>query len=154
VKPGKTTLAKALQRRLDEPYLHLGSDQFLHPHAPEGLVAVSDCSAQAEGWLHGMYAGNHVIADLVIHDERIWRAAVDVFHPLPASSTVRWTWRNSANRRARNGEHRACFMKGCTGDLRVETALSSPDEGVERIQANPPTAFRRLHQERAVKCDL
>jgi chloramphenicol 3-O phosphotransferase len=187
---GKTTLAKALQRRLDEPYLHLGNDQFLHPHSPEGLVAFGDSSAQAEGWLgvfeadrlvdlkvgpvglrwlHGMYlaiaawssAGNHVIADLVIHDERIWRAAVDAFYPLPAWLISVYCPLDVAEQREQTRTERRApggarvFYDGVYGqtvyDLRVDTALSSPEECVERIidhfQAHPPTAFRRLHQE-------
>ena len=39
---GKTTVAKALQRIMDEPYLHTGNDQFLSPHRPDNMLVYSD----------------------------------------------------------------------------------------------------------------
>ncbi len=183
-----------LQRRLDEPYLHLGNDQFLHPNSPDGLVVYRGDDTgptQADGWLavfrehrfvdlqvgsvglrwlRGMYVamaawsetGNHLIADVVMHDERIWQAAVESFHLLPAwLISVYCPLEVAEQREQERTERRALggarvFYEGVYRhdryDLRVDTAVSSPEECAERIKdyiqtGSPPTAFRQLHRQ-------
>jgi chloramphenicol 3-O phosphotransferase len=50
---GKTTIAKELQRIMDEPYLHMGNDQFFAHHRPDSLLTISDGSEHSavDGWL-------------------------------------------------------------------------------------------------------
>jgi chloramphenicol 3-O phosphotransferase len=190
---GKTTLAKVLQRILDEPYLHLGNDQFLHPNAPEKLVVYAgngtvstpvagwlavfqedrlvDLQVGSVGlrWLRGMYhamaawseVGNHLIADVVIHEESILQAAVEALYALPAwlisvycpLEVAEQREQARAERRAPGGAR--VFFEGVyrqdVYDLRVDTTLSSPEECAGRIReyvqsGQPPTAFRQLHR--------
>lgn len=49
---GKSTIARALQEMLDEPYLHTGIDHFLE-HYPSRMIAHSDGidPRSADGWL-------------------------------------------------------------------------------------------------------
>lgn len=189
---GKTTLAKALQRSLDEPYLHLGNDQFLHPHSPDGLIVYrSDGTGptQAEGWLavfeedrfvdlrvgpvglrwlRGMYfvmaawseAGNHLVADVVLHEAPIVQAAAEALHSLPAwlisvycsLEVAEQREQDRAERRALGGAR--LFYEGVYSqdvvDLTVNTAVKSPEECAAQIKAHiadhPPAALRQLHQ--------
>src|SRR4051812_18538858 len=49
---GKSTLAKALQEVLDEPYLHSGLDHFLHSMPPSTFrYADNPADTAADGWL-------------------------------------------------------------------------------------------------------
>lgn len=99
---GKSTIARALQEMMEEPYLHSGIDHFLR-NFPQRLVMAG------EGWqvtfaedrfmgieilplgyhlLAGMYramvaiaeAGIDVIVDDVIYDERVLETAVSILH--------------------------------------------------------------------------
>lgn len=110
---GKSTLARALQDVLDEPYLHTGIDHFLERY-PSRLIVYSDgvTPPSAEGWLAvfrdnalaemrlgpaglrfitGMYqsiaalsaAGVNCIVDDVIYDPRVLQAALSAFKNVP-----------------------------------------------------------------------
>lgn len=190
---GKTTLAKALQRSLDEPYLHLGNDQFLHPNRPNSLLVYSNGTepSQSEGWvavfregrfvdlrvgtigsqwLKGMFramaawskAGNHLIADVVLHNQRILQAAVEALHPLPVwFISVYCPLEVAEKREQERGERRApggarLFYEGVyrqgVFDLLVDTAVNNPEDCARQImhhmkEGPSPSAFRQLHQQ-------
>jgi chloramphenicol 3-O phosphotransferase len=171
----------------------LGNDQFLHPNAPDHLVAYTHGETDptpVEGWLavfrdgqfvdlqvgplgvrwlRGMFfamagwsqAGNHLIADVVLHDDRIWQAAAEAFHPLPAwlisvycpLAVAEQREHERAERRAPGGARvfYEAVYKQDVYDLRVDTALSGPDVCAAQIRhylqaGHPPTAFRQLRQ--------
>ncbi|HRQ39673.1 MAG TPA: hypothetical protein PLD25_17330 [Chloroflexota bacterium] len=109
---GKSTIAQALQRVMDEPYLHTGVDHF-QLALPPGLVNIKgDLAAEPVGWevvygddgLHsvrigpighqlitGLYrmiaalseSGINLIVDDVIWQEWILHTAVTILHPYP-----------------------------------------------------------------------
>lgn len=189
---GKTTLAKVLQKRMQEPYLHLGNDQFLQSNWPENLLMYSDGtdSVPFDGWLAvfrdnqfvdlkvgptglrwltGMYkamaawseTGNHLVADLVLHDERILQAAASVFYQLPVwFISVYCPLEIAEKREQERSERRATggarlFYQGVykqgIADLVVNTAENSPEACAEQIEqymqsGKSPNAFRQLHQ--------
>jgi chloramphenicol 3-O phosphotransferase len=191
---GKTTLAKVLQGSMDEPYLHLGDDQFLQPHAPDNLVAYRHDGTgptQAAGWLavfqegrfvdlqigsvglrwlRGMYfamaawseVGNHLIADVVLHDERALQAASEALYRLPAwfisvycpLEVAEQREQERADRRALGGARLFYerVYRHDVYDLRVDTALNSSEECASYIRhylqtGNLPTALRQLHRQ-------
>lgn len=190
---GKSTLAKELQRSMEEPYLHLGNDQFLHNNAPDNLLSytsVGATSPQIDGWLavfdegkfvdlqvgatglrwlHGMYfamaawsqAGNHLVADVVLQDERALQAAAEAFYLLPAWLVSVYCPLEIAERREQERKERRApggarvFYEGVYRnhiyDLRVDTSLNTSTECVALIKrhmqsGSPPSAFQMLHQ--------
>lgn len=100
---GKSTIAQAFQERAPSPYIHSGIDHFLERLLPDIFVASEGwgirfdddrrlaqlpvLGAKALQILHGMYealaafarAGNDVIVDDVIYDERVLASAVAAF---------------------------------------------------------------------------
>src|SRR5262249_28445573 len=79
---GKSSLAKALQQLLDEPYLHIASDHFLAagmlPVAKleEGRLAWSELQAPFHSGINRSIAGfaaagNNLIVDYYFHAERL-----------------------------------------------------------------------------------
>ena len=110
---GKTTIAKALQAIMPEPYYLFGMD-MLQPGFPPGVFVFSDGSigSSVEGWeiifhdgrldevcvgpgalrfLTGMYravaafasVGNHLIVDDVIYHPDVLRIAINELHDFP-----------------------------------------------------------------------
>ncbi|GAB4211297.1 MAG: chloramphenicol phosphotransferase [Roseiflexaceae bacterium] len=109
---GKSTLAKALQELLPEPYLHIGIDtvifalpkRYLNPPlwnevfrytwppdgSPEGLVI--DAGPIGHRLINGLHlsvaalarAGNHVIVDHVLLETAWVSECAQLFHDLPA----------------------------------------------------------------------
>jgi chloramphenicol 3-O phosphotransferase len=194
---GKTTIAKALQRIMDEPYLHTGNDQFLSPHRPDDMLVYSDGAGitRTEGWLAvfqedrlvdlevgpvalrwltGMYcamaawsqAGNYLIADVVLHERRILKAAADALHRLPVWLISVYCPLEVAEQREQEREERRAlggarfFFDRVYGngvhDLMVDTASSSPEECALQIKqhlqtGNLPKAFRQLHRQYTAK---
>jgi chloramphenicol 3-O phosphotransferase len=190
---GKTTLAKVLQKSMDEPYLHMGNDQFLQPNRPDNMLEYADKTShtQVDGWLvvlqdgrfvelqigaialrwlTGMYramaawseAGNHLIADVVLHDERILHEATAIFHQLPVwFISVYCPLEISEKRERERTEKRALggarlFYEGVYQnrifDLMVDTSKSSSEECAQQIKQymksdNSPNAFLQLHQQ-------
>jgi chloramphenicol 3-O phosphotransferase len=110
---GKTTLAKALQGVMSQPYFHIGFDLFQQTFPP-GFITYSDGMnpPAADGWLAifredtftelhigpaghrletGIYraiagfasAGNDLIVDAVIYTPETLRAVIQAFHTVP-----------------------------------------------------------------------
>ena len=78
---GKTTIAKALQEKLSEPYMyvsidnffHLYSDRFLNPTSREGAMRLARLTPAIVSGLHRSVAalaqaGNNVIVDHLLQD--------------------------------------------------------------------------------------
>ncbi len=110
---GKSTVAKALQEIMDEPYLHSGPDHFQLAHPP-GMITITDRpDTEADGWLalygdnglcevrigplgrrmvEGVYramaalsdTGLNVIVDSVVAEQWSLDLAVEVLHAYPA----------------------------------------------------------------------
>lgn len=110
---GKSTVSKALQEVMDEPYLHSGPDHFQLAHPP-GMITITDNpQIETDGWLavygddglrevrvgplgrrviEGVYramaalsdTGLNVIVDSVLAEQWSLETAVDVLHAYPA----------------------------------------------------------------------
>lgn len=110
---GKSTIAKALQEVMDEPYLHSGPDHFQLAHPP-GMITITDRpDTEVDGWLalygddglrevrvgplgrrviEGVYramaalsdAGLNVIVDSVFAEQWSLETAVSILHDYPA----------------------------------------------------------------------
>jgi chloramphenicol 3-O phosphotransferase len=87
---GKTALAKALQRKLAEPYMHVSIDGFfhlypkrlLHPRNREEAQVVAGLLPAVASGMHGSVAalasaGNNVIVDHVLQEQGWLRECVE-----------------------------------------------------------------------------
>ena len=110
---GKSTIAKALQEVMDEPYLHSGPDHFQLSHPPGMITITDDPNIESDGWLAvygddglrevrigplgqqviaGVYqamaalsdTGLNVIVDSVFAEQWSLEMAASAFHDYPA----------------------------------------------------------------------
>jgi chloramphenicol 3-O phosphotransferase len=157
---GKTSIIKALQTRLDEPYLHAGIDTFFRmlpprylwgPQWQEVLGDPAQPGPVGQSLISGMHhaiaalscAGNPVLADHVLI-ERAWvEECAALFAPLPAYligvscplSVAEWREQQRNDRAP--GQARAHFERVHAHgvyDLTVDTAIADADTCAERIQ--------------------
>jgi len=170
---GKTTIARALQEILDDPYLHLSADHIL-AMLPQSYRNVSNPDNHRAIYkaISGMHhciaalaaAGNNVIVDTVLVNldnlaECVFILAhfrvtfVGVFCPLA-----------ELERRERERDDRAVGMARSQftqvhayqiDDLEVDTSLESAQEIAAKIKAYServlwPQAFRRIRNEKIV----
>ncbi|MCA9973671.1 MAG: hypothetical protein KC425_25835 [Anaerolineales bacterium] len=174
---GKTSIVRALQETLDEPFLDAGIDKFLWmlPRRYLNLPLWNDVLGKAttagetghrlmRGMHHAIAAlsrsGCHVIADHVLV-ERPWLAeCAALFADLPACFVgVRCPLavleqREAARKDRTLGQARAQFPlvhAHAVYDLEVDTAVLSPEACAQQIRhrlaQGPPTAFKRLRDE-------
>ena len=157
---GKSTIARLLQERLDEPFLHMQLDAFIDmlPCVNDDLVL-----RMAPGFHQSIaamvMAGNNVIADHVLVADDAWLQEcvhlltgyvlfVGLYCPLPELE------RREKGREARlQGFARAQFdivHRGKVYDVEFDTSKLKPAECVQRIMAfyadQEPTAFLRMRQ--------
>jgi chloramphenicol 3-O phosphotransferase len=173
---GKTSIVRALQDRLAEPYLEVGLDKFIWMLPRRYLdrplwddVLGLNVTAGATGhWLvAGMHrtiaalsaAGIHVIADHVLVEPAWLLECVRLFSDPPALLVgVRCPLavleeRERARKDRTLGQARAQFEAVHAHnlyDIEVDTAVSTPQECAEQIEAwlargEAPSALRRLH---------
>lgn len=157
---GKSTIAKLLQKRLAEPFLHMQLDAFIDmlPHVDDELVL-----KMAPGFHRSIAAmaraGNNVIADHVLVADGDWLREcvhlltgyvlfVGLHCPLPELE------RREKDRDARRqGFARAQFdivHSGKVYDVEFDTSQLKPAECVQEIVTfysdQEPTAFPQLRQ--------
>lgn len=170
---GKTTLLKALQKELPEPYLDMGIDKFIwmlpsryldhplwddvlgkaHHSGPLGLTLFS-------GMHHAIAAaasrGNNVLADHVFVEKAWVEECANLFARMNAyligvKCPLEVVEQREKDRKDRTlGQAKLQYEvihKYVAYDLEVDTSLLNPEECaeqvIERLQ-NPPIAFRKL----------
>jgi len=157
---GKTSLVKALQQILDEPYLDAGIDRFLwmlpkryldRPLWDEVLGLAVKAGPTGHTLMSGMHraiaalsrAGNHVIADHVLVERQWLQECADLFGDLPAffvgvRCPLEILEQREKSRIDRTlGQARAQFdLVHAHGiyDLEVDTSVSSPEECALQIK--------------------
>ena len=156
---GKTTVLKALQAALAEPFLDAGLDRFLwmlpkryldRPLWDDVLGRATQAGATGHQLVSGMHhaiaalskSGNHVLADHVLV-ERAWlMECIELFSDLPAYFVgVRCALhvleqREQARKDRTLGQARAQFEIMHTHglyDLEVDTSVDSPEECAQKI---------------------
>lgn len=171
---GKSSIVKALQDILEEPYLDVGLDRFIwslprryldRPLWDEVLGLASEAGPVGQRLVSGMHQsiaalareGNHIIADHVLV-ERQWLAeCARLLSDLPALFVgVRCPLdvleqREAARRDRTLGQARAQFhLVHAHGvyDLEVDTSAASAEACAlqikQRLEARAPDAFKRL----------
>ncbi len=170
---GKTSLVRALQTRLAEPYLDLGIDRFVfalpqryldRPLWDDVLGLADRAGATGEALVSGMHhaiaatarAGLNVIADHVLVEAAWVEEAARLFRELPAylvgiRCPLEVLEERERSRKDRTlGQARTQFPvihKYTTYDLEVDTRKCGPEECAEQVIARlaaPPTAFKAL----------
>jgi chloramphenicol 3-O phosphotransferase len=184
---GKTSILQAFQGLEERPFLDVGIDKFIwmlpkrylnlpywkqvfdYTYAPDDPHVISEIHSGPLGdrLISGMHqaiaalagAGNHVIVDHVLLEERWLRECTDLFRCLNAYLVaVRCPLEIVEMRERRRkdrtlGQARAQFNvvhAHAVYDLEVDTSKSSPVECATTIHAfihnsHPPKAFRILH---------
>ncbi len=166
---GKTTIAKALQESLSEPYMHLSGDDFIgmYPQwiwGPKGgkEMYLRFLPAIISG-LHGCVAalassGNHIILDHVLQEKEWLKECVEKWAGLDVlfvgiKCPLEIVEQREQGRRDRNiGTARSqyeCVHSHELYDLEVDTSILTVEECVARItevvKKKPPmTAFDEL----------
>lgn len=170
---GKTTILKALQEALPEPYLNAGIDKFIwmlparYLDRPlwDDVLGKADAAGEAgftlfSGMHHAIAAlsrtGNHVLADHVLVEPRWVEECARLFAGLPAyligvRCPLEVVEQRERDRRDRTlGQARAQFEKAHAHgvyDLEIDTSLLTVEECVTAIIGRigaPPEAFKRL----------
>jgi len=172
---GKTSIVKALQTALDEPYLDAGLDRFLWMLPARYLERplwddVLGMASQAGNIGHQLVAGMHrsilalsrsginVVADHVLVDPRWLDECIDLFEGLPAylvgiHCPLEVLEQREASRKDRTlGQAREQFglvHKHGLYDIEVDTSISKPEECAQQIMQrmkDPPIALRGLRR--------
>ncbi len=173
---GKTSLLKALQARLPEPYLNAGIDTFIwmlperyleRPLWNDVLGLAVAPGAAGRVLFSGMHraiaglarAGNNVVADHVLVEPGWVVECARLFHGLPAyligvyCPLEALEAREQARRDRTLGQAKAQFpLVHAHGvyDLTVNTALHTPHECADltlaRLAEGPPCAFEQIRQ--------
>ena len=173
---GKTSIVKALQNLLEEPYLEMGVDKFVfmlptryldRPLWDDVLGKANRAGETGQRLFSGMHqaiavaarAGNNIIADHVLIDEGWVKDCAKIFADMPAYligiqcplEVIEQRERNRKNRTL--GQARLQFdviHKFTVYDFEVDTSLLTPEQCAmqiaERIKS-APAAFKRLKSE-------
>ncbi len=170
---GKTSLVRALQARLMEPYLDLGIDRFIfalprryldRPLWDDVLGLADRAGARGETLVSGMHhaiaaaarAGLNIIADHVLVEASWVEEAARLFCELPAylvgiQCPLEILEERERSRKDRTlGQARTQFAvihKSAIYDVEVDTSKFGPDACAEQVSARlaaPPNAFKAL----------
>ncbi len=165
---GKTSIAKALQEALKEPYLHVGLDAFFEMVPTRYVVGehpwtVTETVSTMISGFHGaiaalVRAGNNVIVDHVLQEAAWVRECAALLAPVPAILVgVHCPLAELERREAARTDRSIGLAKFQWArvhahqlyDLEVDTSTQNQKECAEKISAylragHVPTAFRRL----------
>ncbi len=170
---GKTSLVRALQARLEQPYLDFGIDRFIfalpkryldRPLWDDVLGLADRAGATGEVLVSGMHhaiaaaarAGLNTIADHVLVEATWVEEAARLFWELPAylvgiQCALEVLEERERSRKDRTlGQARTQFAvihKYTIYDVEVDTAKCGPDECAAQVLARlaaPPAAFKAL----------
>lgn len=170
---GKTSIVRALQNLLEEPYLEAGIDKFIwmlperYLDRPlwDDVLGLADRAGKAGHSLtSGMHraiqalskAGTNVVADHVLVEPEWARDCADLFADLPAYLIGVHCPLDVLEERERSRKNRTLgqaklqfpvIHKYVAYDLEVDTSLLSPEKCASRIRSRlgePPQAFRKM----------
>ena len=171
---GKTSVLRALQNLLDEPYLEAGIDKFIwmlpkryldRPLWDDVLGRASEAGATGEQLVMSMHramralalSGSNVLADHVLVEPEWVKDAASLFHDLPAYLVgIRCPLevleeRERARRDRTLGQARLQYnLVHAHGvyDVEVDTSSHTPEECaqiiLQRLHAGSPRAFSML----------
>jgi chloramphenicol 3-O phosphotransferase len=170
---GKTSIVRALQNLLDEPYLEAGIDKFIwmlperyldRPLWDDVLGLANRAGEAGHALTHGMHcaiealskAGSNVVADHVLVEPAWARNCADLFADLPAYLIGVQCPLEVLEERERSRKNRTLgqaklqfpvIHKYAVYDLEVDTSVLSPEECARRIQSRldePPQAFKKM----------
>jgi chloramphenicol 3-O phosphotransferase len=173
---GKTTILRALQNLLDEPYLEAGIDKFIwmlperylnRPLWDEVLGLADKAGEMGHGLVHGMHqviatlslAGINVLADHVLVEQNWVDECAELFSELPAYLIGVQCPLNVLEERERSRKNRTLgqaklqfpvIHKYSIYDLEVDSSLLTPEECARVITARitePPVAFKQLKRQ-------
>jgi chloramphenicol 3-O phosphotransferase len=172
---GKTSIVRALQNLLEEPYLEAGIDKFIfmmpgryldRPLWDDVLGLADHAGVTGHTLVSGMHhaiaalsrAGVNVIADHVLVEPAWSKECADLFADLPAYLIGVQCPLDVLEQRERSRKNRTLgqaklqidvIHRYSVYDLEVDTSILSPDECARRIQSRlgePPQALRRMRQ--------
>jgi chloramphenicol 3-O phosphotransferase len=173
---GKTSIVRALQDMLKEPYLEAGIDKFIwmlperyqdRPLWDDVLGLADKAGAEGQTLIHGMHlaiaalsnAGNNVIADHVLVEPAWATECIGLFADLPAYLIGVQCPLEILEQRERTRKNRTLgqaklqfpiIHKYVIYDLEVDTSLLSPAECAQAILSRmqtPAEAFKRLKRQ-------
>jgi chloramphenicol 3-O phosphotransferase len=173
---GKTTIIRALQEKLKEPYIEAGIDKFIwmlpkryldRPLWDDVLGQASKAGVTGHTLIHGMHHaivelsnnGINVLADHVLVEPEWVKECVELFADLPAyligiHCPLEVLEQRERTRKDRTlGQAKKQFSiihKHVQYDLVIDTSLMNPEECalsiLSRLQS-PPDAFRHLKRQ-------
>ena len=159
---GKSTLAKGLQKILDEPFLHLQLDAFIK------MLPRTDDWEMFRQMVRGMNRsiaamteeGNNLIVDHVLIDNEWLKQCLDILCEnyvlfvgvdCPLDELERREKKRDARRQGFARQQFENIHKGRIYDVLVNTFEVKPDECVEKVfdfyRNESPTAFERMRNE-------
>jgi chloramphenicol 3-O phosphotransferase len=171
---GKTSILKAVQERMEEPYLDAGIDRFIwmmpkryldRPLWDDVLGLADRAGGAGHRLFHGMHraiaelsrASCNVVADHVLVEKAWVKECACLFAGLPAylvglHCPLEVLEQRERDRKDRTlGQARVQFHvihRYTSYDLELDTTILSPQECAvricERIEAGPPRAFQEL----------
>jgi chloramphenicol 3-O phosphotransferase len=170
---GKTSILRALQDLLDEPYLEAGIDKFIfmlpgryleRPLWDDVLGRADHAGAAGHTLVAGMHAaiaalsrcGNNVIADHVLVEPEWAGECARLFADLPAYligvicplEVLEQRERSRKNRTLSQAKQQFDVIhKYVVYDLEVDSSRLSPEECARQIQSRlsaPPQAFKKM----------
>jgi chloramphenicol 3-O phosphotransferase len=173
---GKTSIIRALQERLEEPYLEAGIDKFVwmlpdryldRPLWDDVLGLADKAGAAGNALAHGMHraiaalslAGCNVIADHVLVELAWVIECIELFADLPAYLIGVQCPLEVLEQRERTRKNRTLgqaklqypiIHKYVVYDLEVDTSLMDPEACAQAILSRmqtPPEAFKRLKRQ-------
>jgi chloramphenicol 3-O phosphotransferase len=173
---GKTTILRALQNLMDEPYLEAGIDKFIwmlperylnRPLWDDVLGLADKAGEMGQGLVHGMHqaiaalslAGINVLADHVLIEQNWVDECAELFAELPAYLIGVQCPLNVLEERERSRKNRTLgqaklqfpvIHKYSIYDLEVDSSLLTPEECAQAINARimePPVAFKQLKRQ-------
>ena len=163
---GKSTVAKALQEALEEPYMHVSVDRFfemLHPRYMDMELPRELMIAVMEGFQRSVAAlastGNNVIVDHVLAGKRFLRECVELMGDMPVIFVgVRAPLDVLKQRELERGDRHVGLAEfqfervhqDIIYDIEIDTSASSPEECARQIidalraERTGPSAFARI----------
>lgn len=173
---GKTTILRALQNLMDEPYLEAGIDKFIwmlperYLNRPlwDNVLGLADNAGEMGHCLvHGMHqaiaalslAGSNVLADHVLIEQNWVDECAELFAELPAYLIGVQCPLDVLEERERSRKNRTLgqaklqfpvIHKYSIYDLEVDSSLLTPEECARAIKvriSEPPVAFKQLNRQ-------
>jgi chloramphenicol 3-O phosphotransferase len=163
---GKSTVAKALQEALEEPYLHLSVDSFfemIHPRFHDAELPREVMIALMQGFHRSVAglasAGNNVIVDHVLAGKPLLRDCVELMGDMPVLfvgvhaplEALKQRELERGNRHVGLAEFQfERVHQGVMYDVEINTSASSPEECARQIidalraERKGPNAFATI----------